>query len=98
MADIIGRRFGKNNKWFFSEKKSVAGTIGFLVTASICSIGLTAWLMYTHSVAVTMPMSVLVSRIVFISAISALVELVPGADDNWSVPITAGVLSFFLIE
>lgn len=97
MADIIGRRYGKNNKWFFSEKKSVAGTLGFLLTASMCSIGLVAWLMYTHSVTVTLSMGVLISRIVWISAISAFVELIPGTDDNWSVPITAGILSYILI-
>jgi dolichol kinase len=98
MADIVGRRFGKNNKWFFNDNKSVAGSVGFVVTASICSIALAAWLMYTHAVTVGMSMSVVASRIVLISILSALVELLPGTDDNWSVPITAGVLSSLLIE
>jgi dolichol kinase len=29
MADIVGRRLGKDNKWFFSEKKSMAGSLAF---------------------------------------------------------------------
>lgn len=98
MADIVGRRFGRNNKWFFNENKSVAGSLGFVVAASICSTGLAAWLMYTNAVTVGLSMSALVSRIVLISILSTLVELLPGTDDNWSVPIAAGALSSLLIE
>jgi len=97
MADIIGRRFGKTNKWFFSESKSIAGTMGFIVSAALCSIGLASWLMYTNAIVVALPMGALVSRIILISVVSALVELLPVGDDNWSVPITAGVLSSILI-
>lgn len=98
MADIVGRRFGRNNKWFLNENKSVAGSVGFVVAASLCSTGLAAWLMYTNAVTIGLSMGAVVSRIVWISILSALVEILPGTDDNWSVPITAGVLSSLLIE
>ena len=97
MADIIGRRFGKNNKWFFSESKSIAGSLAFIVASTLCSIGLASWLMYTNAIVVALPMTALISRIIFISVVSALVELLPVGDDNWSVPIAAGALSSILI-
>ena len=97
MADIIGRRFGKNNKWFFCKSKSIAGSLAFIVASSFCSIGLASWLIYTHAIVVALPMGSLVSRILFISVVSALVELFPVGDDNWSVPIAAGALSSILV-
>ncbi len=39
-ADLIGRRMGKKNKWFFNKDKSVAGTFAFIVASSLCSIGI----------------------------------------------------------
>lgn len=98
MADILGRRFGKNDKWFFSESKSIAGTFGFIVSAAACSIGLAAWLIYTNTIVVAMPFSAVVARICFISVASSIVELVPFADDNWTVPIAAAVLASILIQ
>lgn len=98
MADIVGRRLGKTNKWSFSDTKSIAGTLGFTVSAALCSILLTSWLMYTNAiVGAVLPMGALIFRIILISIVSALVELLPVGDDNWSVPITAGVLSSILI-
>ncbi len=98
MADIFGRRFGKNNKWFFSESKSVAGTVGFVVSAAACSIGLAAWLISTNTVIVMMPFPSLVARICFISAASSIVELFPFADDNWTVPTISALLAAMLIH
>eukprot|EP00586_Coscinodiscus_wailesii_P021323 CAMPEP_0172506290 /NCGR_PEP_ID=MMETSP1066-20121228/193646_1 /TAXON_ID=671091 /ORGANISM="Coscinodiscus wailesii, Strain CCMP2513" /LENGTH=347 /DNA_ID=CAMNT_0013283259 /DNA_START=38 /DNA_END=1078 /DNA_ORIENTATION=- len=43
MADLIGRRFGANNKWSFSPDKSVAGTVAFIIASTITSIGLALW-------------------------------------------------------
>ena len=97
MADIVGRRFGKNNKWFFSESKSIAGTLGFIASAAACSITIASWLLYTNTITMAIPFSALVARILFISTISSMVELMPFADDNWTVPITAGVLASILI-
>ena len=98
MADIIGRRFGMNNKWFFSKSKSMAGTLGFAFFATLCSTGLGAWLMYTGAVQIAMPFTELFVRIVLISAVSSLVELLPIGDDNWSVPISAAVLASTLSQ
>lgn len=97
MADILGRRFGKNNKWFFSESKSIAGTLGFIASAAACSITIASWLLYTNTITMAIPFSALVERILFISTVSSMVELMPFADDNWTVPITAGVLASILI-
>lgn len=98
MADIIGRRFGKNNKWFFSESKSIAGSAGFVIASFLCSTLLSMWLLYTNSVAITMAVPALIGKILFISVVSAMVELFPVGDDNWSVPLTAGILSYLFIQ
>ena len=98
MADIIGRRFGKNNKWFFSESKSIAGSAGFVIASFLCSTLLSMWLLHTNSVAITMAVPALIGKILFISVVSAMVELFPVGDDNWSVPLTAGILSYLFIQ
>lgn len=97
LADIIGRRFGKNNKWPFSESKSIAGSTAFFVAASLCSLGLSAWLINTGAIHVDLGWSQIATRIIFISLASAGVELLDFVDDNWSVPITAAVLSSILL-
>lgn len=97
MADIIGRRFGKNNKWFFSEKKSVAGTLAFITAASMSSTLLALWFQYTGLVPIGLPLHEMIQRIVLISSLSATVELLPFFDDNWSVPITSALLASFLL-
>eukprot|EP01083_Nonionella_stella_P064012 166463_1 len=57
LADIFGRRFGKDNKWFFNQSKSIAGSTAFFAGASLCSIGLSAWLTSTGAVSVDMGFS-----------------------------------------
>ncbi len=98
MADIIGRRFGKGNKWFFNKDKSVAGTFAFIAASSVCSIGIGLFLQYVGAITVALPFAELVGKFVTISALSAFIELVPTADDNWSVPIGAGILSLLLLK
>jgi phytol kinase len=98
MADIIGRRFGKGNKWFFNEDKSIAGTVAFIVASSLCSIGLGFYLQYVGVVTIAVPFMDLVGKFVAISAISAFIELVPFGDDNWSVPVSAAVLSLLILR
>ena len=97
MADIIGRRFGKRNKWFFSNDKSLVGTFAFIAASSICSIFLGLYLQYVGAITVALPCVELVRKFVIISVLSALIEVVPIADDNWSVPISAGILSLLLL-
>ena len=98
MADIIGRRLGKGNKWFFNEDKSIAGTLAFIVASSLCSIGLGFYLQYVGAVTIAVPFMDLVGKFVTISVISAFVELVPFGDYNWSVPVSAAVLSLLMLR
>lgn len=98
MADLIGRRFGKNNKWFFNANKSMAGTLAFIVASSLCSIGLGFYLSYMGAITTSVPFIDLVGKFVTISVLSAFIELVPIVDDNVSVPVSAFVLSYLLLQ
>ena len=97
-ADLIGRRFGKNNKWWFSKDKSVSGTVAFAVSASFASYGLVNWLQYTGCLEVGLSSLDLALRIVLISVICSIVELVPIGDDNFTVPLSAAALAAFLLQ
>uniref|UniRef100_A0A7S1ZXN8 phytol kinase n=1 Tax=Ditylum brightwellii TaxID=49249 RepID=A0A7S1ZXN8_9STRA len=99
LADLIGRRYGSTNKWSFAPSKSKAGTLAFFVASTVCSILLASWLSYTN--VLTLPFSsfpVLAITIAFISAVCAIVEILPLGDDNWTVPACAAVLSFLLFR
>jgi dolichol kinase len=93
LADLIGRRFGNGNKWPFNRDKSVAGSVAFFVGASSCSVALALWFGYTGVLTLPLELSDLAFRIVVISALSAVIELIPVVDDNWSVPLGAAILS-----
>lgn len=97
MADIVGRRLGKGNKWPFSEDKSIAGSVAFVIASTVTSTALAAWMSYTGCLTLPLPMPELVPRIAAISLWSAGVELLPYADDNWTVPLAAAVLSLVLL-
>jgi len=97
MADIVGRRFGKNNKWPFAPNKSVAGSAAFVVAATLTSTALAAWMSYTGCLTLPLPMVELIPRIALISFFSAGVELLPFVDDNWTVPLSAAVLSILIL-
>lgn len=96
-ADIVGRRLGKNNKWFFSEDKSIAGSLAFFVASTLCSIGIAWWFNFTGVVTLSDSLLIITEKIALISAICAMVELLPFGDDNWSVPISAAVLSMVIL-
>eukprot|EP00560_Eucampia_antarctica_P006607 CAMPEP_0197829906 /NCGR_PEP_ID=MMETSP1437-20131217/6462_1 /TAXON_ID=49252 ORGANISM="Eucampia antarctica, Strain CCMP1452" /NCGR_SAMPLE_ID=MMETSP1437 /ASSEMBLY_ACC=CAM_ASM_001096 /LENGTH=220 /DNA_ID=CAMNT_0043431921 /DNA_START=658 /DNA_END=1320 /DNA_ORIENTATION=+ len=99
LADIVGRRWGANNKWFFSPSKSVAGSLAFVIGSSLGSIALVSWLAYTNTIILpsSFGIAALAARIVLICSICAFVELLPIVDDNLSVPIAAAILtSLFL--
>ena len=98
MADIVGRKLGGNNKWFFSESKSIAGSTAFVVASSLTSIGLVNWLSFTACLDYGLDPIDLAIRIVAISTICAVVELFPFIDDNYSVPITAAGLTALLLH
>uniref|UniRef100_A0A7S0KYC2 phytol kinase n=1 Tax=Asterionellopsis glacialis TaxID=33640 RepID=A0A7S0KYC2_9STRA len=93
MADIVGRRLGKNNKWFFSPSKSVAGSLAFWGFSTIFSVGLVLWFNFTGCMELPYALPELVTRIALISAACSAIELQPYGDDNWTVPVSAVVLS-----
>jgi phytol kinase len=98
LADLIGRRFGKNNKWFFAQNKSVAGSLAFVVGSTLGSVSLLSWLSFTNTVTLPVGMLALSARILLICSICAIIELFPFVDDNWSVPIAAAVLTSLLLS
>lgn len=98
MADLIGRRLGQNNKWFFNPSKSIAGTSAFFISSLVTSFGLISWLSYTGSLTVPLlDASDLFTRLALICGFSSLVELFPVGDDNWNVPIAAAVMTSLLL-
>ena len=98
MADLVGRRFGRNNKWWFSESKSVAGSIAFTIASSLASFGLVNWLIFTGCLETTFEPMALALRIIGISVLCAMVELLPVGDDNYTVPLSAAVLTALLLH
>jgi len=98
MADLIGRRFGKTNKWWFSNDKSVAGTVAFAISASFVSYGLVNWLQYTGCLEIGFSSTDLALRIVGISILSSIVELLPIGDDNFTVPLAAMAMAALFLQ
>ena len=91
LADIVGRRFGKL-KWFCNPEKSYAGSLGFIVGASLASLGLLRWFGLASQLD-----GPLVGGVFAISAICALVEIGPAwIDDNLSVPAAGAALALLL--
>ena len=86
LADIIGRRFGRQ-KWFCNPEKSYAGSLAFVIGATGASIGLLRWLGFPAPLA----------PLFTISCACALVEvLLTDVDDNVSVPLVGGLLALTL--
>jgi len=103
MADIIGRRYGTNNKWNFGEnwsdgKKSKIGTVAFAVSSFICTTITTQWLLATGCLATTLSFFDLSLRIVCISCICSFIEILPFGDDNYTVPGCAALLASLLLR
>lgn len=93
LADLFGRRYGKNNKWPFNQDKSIAGTVAFWAGATICASGLLA------SSSVELSSSLLPGNpqiiLAAIMLVTALLEVIPGPfDDNWVVPLSAALFAF----
>jgi phytol kinase len=97
MADIVGRRLGSNNKWFFSPNKSIAGSVAFWVSGTAVSIGISTWLSSVGVLTLPMPMSELAPQIAWITAACALIELLPIGDDNWTVPLSAALFTVIFV-
>jgi phytol kinase len=99
LADLIGRRVGTNNKWIFNKSKSVAGSAAFVFGSFCTSFGLISWLTSTGALdTLGLSSMALVWRLLSIAFICAGVELIPVVDDNWSVPLSAALLSAILLS
>ena len=99
LADLIGRRFGASNKWSFNNSKSVAGSAALVMGSLLGSYGLLSWLVWTGTMdPLPLDSFQLLGRLLVIAVVCAAVELAPVVDDNYSVPITAGVLSAYLLN
>ena len=98
MADLVGRKYGRNNKWWFSEDKSIAGTVAFAVASSLTSFGVVELFMATGYIqSAILPMELL-TRVSIIGMLCAIVELLPFGDDNYTVPLSAAVLAGLLLQ
>lgn len=97
VADLVGRRFGTNNQWP-GLKKSVAGTLGFVAAATITSFGLLLWLQQWGCLTLGFAGLDLLERVALISTVSSFLELVPIGDDNYTVPLSAALLSMLLLS
>jgi len=95
MADIIGRRYGRNGyKWPLGDgQKSLVGTVAFAVSAFAVTLGVCCWLIATGALSSSLTLVALATRILAISCICALVEILPIGDDNYTVPGSAALLS-----
>lgn len=99
LADLIGRRYGSTNKWSFNKDKTMAGSAAFVAGSFVGSLGLISWLtrMGTMDSLALSPIALGV-RLLAIAIVCAGVELIPVGDDNWSVPISAAILSAILLN
>ena len=99
LADLVGRRFGSSNKWFFNKDKSMAGSAAFVIGSFVGAFALIQWLISTGAMdPLDLSTVGLVGRLLAISVLCAGVELIPAGDDNWTVPLSAAGLSAFLLN
>lgn len=93
MADIIGRRFGKNSPKWPDGKKTLVGSLGFSVSAFAVTTAILQWLVVAGSLPMALATGEMVVRVAAISCICAVVEVLPIGDDNYTVPASAAILS-----
>jgi len=98
LADIVGRRFGERNKWPFCPDKSVAGSAAFVLGATVSSCLLVAWFALTGCLSLPLDPLTFALRAFLISLACAAVELLPGLDDNISVPVVGAFLAHLLLR
>lgn len=78
-AEIVGRRFGRNNKIPWCKEKSFAGTFGFIG----CSTLFTVLFIHRFGHSVLLPSETvgsncfLISRVLFVSVLAGLAETLP---------------------
>lgn len=92
-AEVAGRQFGKKSKWGFqwTGDKSMAGTLGFFLSAFVGSCGGLTWWKCWGLTDLQLSSSTTLS-IAIISAVCAAFELAPkdiAGDDNLTIPVVA---------
>lgn len=98
MADLVGRRYGANNRWPGTQK-SVAGTAAFWVSSTVTATGLLAWMQYTGCLALPLSLTEVARTIAGITLASAVLEISPWfGDDNYTVPLSAAVLTLLFLH
>ena len=101
-ADLVGRKYGKNNKWPFQicNDKSIIGSLAFFICSSVTCIGFSSLMIYTNSLVYdyTMEKTLLIQQILVICFLSTFVELFPIGNDNITVPLFAGILAKFSLS
>ena len=97
MADIIGRRYGADNKWPFNPQKSIIGSAAFFISAVVVSLLLISWFNLFGLLPPNLSILEVLPRILLISGLCAFIELIPLTDDNITVPISASILSSYLL-
>jgi len=81
-----------------SNRKSVAGSAALVVASVITSTGLLQWLQYWGCLDMPLPvLPILLVKLTAVAAVAAFFELIPVADDNYTVPLTAAVLTQLLL-
>ena len=95
VADLVGRRWGASNQWP-GLKKSVVGSMAFWVASWAVSAGLLQWMQYWDCMS-ELAVSHVILRLAIVTLIAAIVELIPIADDNYTVPLSAGLAAFYLL-
>jgi len=101
MADLVGRRYGRNNQWPWGrDNKSVAGTLAFWVASTVVTTGLLVWLQYTGCLVLSGGgWTDTAATVAGISLVSAILEVVPSlGDDNYTVPLSAAVLAILFLR
>ncbi|CAM6100418.1 unnamed protein product [Calypogeia fissa] len=95
-ADIIGRNFG-TSKLPYNEYKSIAGTVGFFIMASLISM---IYLSYFAAFGLLQILPGTFLGVILVSFFTALVESLPIStrlDDNFTVPFAAIVLGLLFL-
>jgi phytol kinase len=47
LTDLVGRRLGSTNKWFFNRSKTKAGSAAFVIGSFVALFGMISWLTST---------------------------------------------------
>ncbi len=96
-AATIAGKLIKGKKLPWNKKKSVIGFISFMIIGAAASSFLYWWNQMEEAVASILFMKTIVLPICITSCLCAVIETIPtNIDDNFSVPLIAGVILYIL--